>query len=202
MSQQLQLATLKMIDQLPCPIPGCHHSRTDTNQHFLSKSTLLGHLNHDDHQATFHFADQSICTIVDIYSCAQQSCPTAPTCFFRSLNKLTQHNALHHPSSPTQSPPTTDQPPLIPTTPLDIGTSIFYTDSKNGYHNLWHLGIPFILQNTNHHPPRLQNHMAPPPQTPQLLKLPPPTSPHYPSHHQHIYTHHQLHPFLVDPLPP
>ena len=40
---------------------------------------------------------------------------------------------------------------------LDIGTLIFYTDSKNGSHNLWHLGIPFILQHTDHHPPDFRN---------------------------------------------
>ena len=144
-----------MIDRLPCPIPGCNHSRTGPNRHFSTKPTLLRHLNHDDHQTTFHLADQSICTEVNIYSCTQQSCPTTPTRFFRSINELNQHNTLHHPPPPLNSPPTNDQPP--PTTTLDIGTSIFYTNSEIGSQNLWHLGIPFIIEHTDHHPPDFRN---------------------------------------------
>ncbi len=87
----------------------------------------------------------------------QHSCPTAPTRFFRSLNKLTLHNAPNHPPSPIHSPSTTNQPSPTPTNTLDIGTSIFYADSENGLHNLWHLGIPFILRNTDHHPPNFWN---------------------------------------------
>ena len=84
----------------------------------------------------------------------QHSCPTAPTRFFRSLNELTLHNnAPNHPPSQIHSPSTTNQPSPTPTNTLDIGTSIFYADSENGSHNLWHLGIPSILQNTDHHPP-------------------------------------------------
>ena len=64
-----RLATHTMTDRLPCPIPGCNNSRTGPNRHFSSKSTLLRHLNHDDHKTTFHLADQSICTTVNIYSC-------------------------------------------------------------------------------------------------------------------------------------
>ena len=94
---------------------------------------------------------------MDIYSCTQHSCPTAPTRFFRSIHELTLHNALHPPPPPIHSPSTTDQPSPTPTNTLDIGTSIFYADSENGSHNLWHLGIPFILQNTDHHPPDIQN---------------------------------------------
>jgi hypothetical protein len=109
-----------MIDRLPCPIPGCSRSRTDPNQHFSSKSTLLHHLNHEDNQATFYLADQSICTVVDIYSCTQHSYPTAPTRFFRSLNELTLHNALHHPPPPIHSPSTTDQPSPTSTNTLHI----------------------------------------------------------------------------------
>ena len=162
-----------MIDCLPCPSPGCNHSRTGPNRQHSSKSTLLRHLNHDDHQATFDLADQSICTVVDIYSCTQHSCPTALTRFFRSLNKLTLHNnALHCPPPPIHSPYTTDQPSPTPTNTLDIGTSIFYADSKNGSHNLWHLGIPFILQNTDHPHLTSEAHGTD-------------TSPHNSSNHQH-----------------
>ncbi len=186
-----------MIDRLPCSIPGCNHSCTGPNRHFSSKSTLLCHLNHNDHKTTFHLADQSICTIADIYSCTQHSSPASPTCFFCSLNKLTQHNALHHSPPPIHSPLTTNHPPPTPTNTLDIGTSIFYTDSENGSHNLWHLGIPFILQHT-----RLPKHMVPTPQTPQPFELSPPTSSYRSSHHQCIYTLHQFHPLLVATLPP
>ena len=73
------------------------------------------------------------------------------------LNELTLHNALHHPPPPIHSPSTTDQPSPTPTNTLDIGTSIFYADSENGLHNLWHLSIPFILRNTDHHPPDFRN---------------------------------------------
>jgi hypothetical protein len=58
-SPQLGLATITMIDPLPCPVPGCHHSSTGSNRHFFSKSTLLRHLNHGNHQVTFHLANQS-----------------------------------------------------------------------------------------------------------------------------------------------
>ena len=85
------------------------------------------------------------------------SCPATPTRFFHSLSKLTQHNVLHHPPPPIHSPSTTDQPSPIPINPLDIGTFIFYADSENGSHNLWHLGIPFILHNTDHHSPNFRN---------------------------------------------
>jgi hypothetical protein len=92
---------------------------------------------------------------VDIYSCTHQSCPTTPTRFFRSINELNQHNTLLHTPPPLYSPTTNDQTP--PTTTLDIGTFIFYTNNGNESHNLWHLGIPFILQHTDHHPPDFRN---------------------------------------------
>ena len=51
-------------------------------------------------------------------------------------------------------------------------------------------------------PTRLPKHMAPPPQKPQPIKLPPPTSTHDPSHHRHIHTLHRFHPLLVVIIPP
>ncbi len=177
-----------MIDRLPCPIPGCNHSRTGPEQHFSSKSTLLRHLNLDDHQTTFYLADQSICTAIDIYSCTQHSCPTTPTRFFHSLNQLTLHNALHHPPPIIHSPSTTDPPSPTLTNTLDIATSIFYADSENGSHNLWHLGTPSFYTATHHQssPTQLPKQMAPKPQTPQPLERSPPTSPHHSNNHQHI----------------
>jgi hypothetical protein len=146
-----------MIDQLPCPIPGCRHSCARPNQQFSSQSTLLCQLNQDNHQTTYHLANQSICSTVGIYSCTQQDCPTAPTRFFYSLHKLTQHNIIHHPLPPTQLHTPTELPPTIPTTALNISTSIFYADCDSGSHNLWDRGISFILNTTNHHPPNFQS---------------------------------------------
>jgi hypothetical protein len=79
-----------------------------------------------------------------------QQCPPLPT----TTNTFT----LYHPPTPTNT--------------LDIGTSIFYADSENGSHNLWHLGIPFILQNTDHPHLTSETHGTD-------------TSPHNSSNHQH-----------------
>jgi len=148
-----RLTTSKMIDSFTCPIPGCARSGNNTSHRFTSQSTLLRHLNHNDHQHTFHLADQAICTSANIYTCCHTTCPTAPTRFFRSLDELSHHNASHHPSP---HPPPNSQhshPPPIPYTPLDIGTTHFFHNAADGSHNLWHRGVPFILSNTDHHPP-------------------------------------------------
>ena len=129
-----------MIYRLPCPIPGCNHSCTGPNRHFSSQPTLLRHLNHDDHQATYHLADQSICMTADIYSCTHHSCPTAPTRFFHSLNKLIQHNTLHHPPPPLHSPSTNDHPP--PHNSFDIGTSSSTQKARMGHTTCGTLASP------------------------------------------------------------
>jgi hypothetical protein len=98
-----------------------------------------------------------ICSTVGIYSCTQQDYPTAPTRFFCSLHKFTQHNIIHHPPPLTQLLTPTELPPTIPTTALDISTSIFYADCDSGSHNLWDHGILFILNTTDHHPPDFQS---------------------------------------------
>ena len=192
-----------MIDRLPCPIPGCNHSHTGPNRHFPSKSTLLCYLNHDDHKTTFHLADQSICTIVDIYSCTQHSCPASPKCFFRSLNKLTQHNALHHPPPPIHSPLTTDHPPPTPTNTLEIGTSIFYLHRQQKWVSQpvasWH---PFHPTTHRSPPTRLPKHMALTPQTPQPFKLSPPTSSYHSSHHRRICKFPYAHNFIMRNVSP
>ena len=105
-----------MIEKLPCPITGCPHSHGGSGKRFTSKSTLLRHLCHPDHQPTFHLADHSICSKVDIYTCCHTTCPTAPTQFFRSLNDLLMHNTLHHPPPPPPPPPPTSKPTPEPTT--------------------------------------------------------------------------------------
>ena len=138
-----------MIESFRCPLPGCAHSHGNTNTHsFATQSTLLRHLNHNDHQHTFHLADQTICTSANIYSCCHTTCPTAPTRFFRSLDELSHHNTTHHPPPHAMS---NLQP--IPTTQTDISTAHFFANASDGSRNLWHHGIPFILSNTTHHPP-------------------------------------------------
>ena len=199
MSPQPQLATLTMIDRLPCPIPGCHHACTGTNRHFPSKSTLLQHLNHDDHQATFHLADQSICTIVDICSCTQQSCPTAPTRFFRSLNELTQHNALHHQHNHPPPPTNHHSFPPSPSTLEHLSSTLTV---RMGLITYGTLTSPSSYKTPIITPLTSEPHGAVSSNTASAQTSSAFTSPRYPSHHQCIYTLHQLHPLLVGPLPP
>ena len=142
-----------MNDSLTCPIPGCTRYGPHTTRRLNTKSTHLRHLNHDDHQHTFHLADQTICHTANIYSCCHTSCPTAPTRFFRSLDELSQHNHTHHPP-PTPLPAAQSNPtPTSPSTPLDVCTTHFHSNADDYSHNLWHHGIPFIMEHTAHHPP-------------------------------------------------
>jgi hypothetical protein len=152
MSPPPQLATLTMIDHLPCPIPaGCNHFTHWPQPTFLLQIYLTTSL--QPRQPTMPPSTSQTNQSALLCWTTTLSCPTAPTRFFRSLSKLTQHNVLHHPPQPIHSPSTTDQPSPTPINPLKIGTLIFYADSENGSHNLWHLGIPFILHNTDHHSP-------------------------------------------------
>ena len=141
-----------MIDLFPCPVPGCSHSQPHRLQHFRSKSTLLRHLNHEDHHHTFHLADQTTCQSINIYSCCHTSCPTAPTRFFRSLEDLTNHNSIHHPP-PQPLPYLQNTTPPHPPSHFTLSTNHFFSNALDGSHNLWHHGIPFILSHTTHHPP-------------------------------------------------
>ena len=138
-----------MIDSFHCPVPGCARSSSSTNTHsFTSRSTLLRHLNHTDHQHTFHLADQTICASANIFSCCHTTCPTSPTRFFRSLAELSQHNTSHHPP-----PQTTSNLHATPSSQTDIGSPHFFTNATDGSHNFWDRGVPFILSHSNHHPP-------------------------------------------------
>ncbi len=125
------LTTSNMINHFPCPIPGCLHSGAPSAHHFSSKSALLPHLNHDNYQHTFHLVNQSICSTIGIYSCCHASCTTVPTRFFCSLNDLSQHNLSHHPPPPSLHGTPHNHPPSTFSTPLDIGTSLFYSDAKD-----------------------------------------------------------------------
>jgi hypothetical protein len=106
-----------MINRLPCPITGSPYSHSGSGRRFSSKSTLLRHLCHTDHQPTFHLADHSLCSTVGIYTCCHTSCPTAPTQFFRSLKDLLQHTTLHHPPPPNLTTTATTTPLHHPHTP-------------------------------------------------------------------------------------
>ncbi len=83
---------------------------------FYTKSTLLQHLNHSEHQPTFHLSDHSICLTIAIYSCCFTTCPTSFTQYFQKLNQLEQNNLRYHisPLSTESESPTLHNPQSQP----------------------------------------------------------------------------------------
>ena len=143
-----------MIDRLPCPITGCPHSHGGSGNHFSSKSTLLRHLCHHDHQPTFYLADHSICSTLHCwylhllphllpytmtYSCTPHSTPT-PHITSSPLPPL--HHPISHP------------PPL----------------HNNLTHHHSHANFPELKLHHLHHP---HQHQTPSPPQPPMMTPPP-----------------------------
>lgn len=139
-------------NNLPCPITGCNHSHNGSAHPFQTITTLIRHLQSQDHQHSLHLLDHSICHDINLYTCTHNNCAPHPGCFFTSKRALHDHNTTHHPVlSPHHSTATTPSPPFT-----DI---IFNSQAHSHLVNNWATAIPFILDHYDHSPPHFRSTM-------------------------------------------